>query len=79
MKSWTGRLFSNNLLQLRPVGRCRFGDVQLTLWSSFKQFYFLFIFNNFFTMEVGQEMDPESLRIKGFVVPCRPRERLVDP
>ena len=38
----TGRLFPNDLLQLRPVGHRRLGDVQLTHCSPFELFFFFF-------------------------------------
>ena len=70
----TGRLCPNNLLQLRPVGRCRLGDVQLTHCPPCELFFFFFP-----TMAVGQGTDPESPKSAGYVVPCPRRAHLVDP
>ena len=45
----TGRLFPNDLLQLRPVGRRRLGDVQLTHCLPFELVFFFFFFFFFFS------------------------------
>ena len=73
----TGRLFPNDLLQLRPLGHRRLRDVQLTHCPPFKLLVFFFFFST--TVAVGEGTDPESPRTEGYVVPCLRRAHLVDP
>ena len=73
----TGRLCPNNLLQLRPVGRRRLGDVQLTHCPPFELFFFFFFSTSI--VAAGQGTGPESARTEGYVVPCPQRVHLVDP
>ena len=69
-------LCPNNLLQLRPVGRCRLRDVQLTHCPPFELFFFFFFSS---TVAVGQGTGPESPKTTGYVVPYPRRAHLVDP
>ena len=81
----TDRLCPNILLQLRPVGRCRLGDVQLTHCPPFELFFFFFFkfFYKFLkkisTMAVAQGTGLESPKTARYVVPCSRCAHLVDP
>ena len=75
----TGRLCPNILLQLRPVGRRRLEDVQLTHCLPFELFFFFFFFFSISIVAVAQGTGLESPKTAEYVVPCPRRAHLVDP